>query len=273
MHKYEYVVMGNPISHSKSPFIHQQFADQTGIAHHYGSLLVELGTFKKSVKQFFEQGGKGANVTLPFKQEAFALADRLTERAQCAGAVNTLKLLENGEILGDNTDGIGLVSDIHRHFNLKDNAKVLILGAGGAARGAIQPLMQAGYQLSISNRTQAKVEAMVDDFREVGLLSLHKEGDIHNDYDLIINATSSGISGELPPLNEHYFTATTSCYDMFYQVGNTPFIDWAISHKVNATADGLGMLVGQAAHAFALWHDTIPEIEPVITRLRSEMPK
>ncbi|WP_241608234.1 shikimate dehydrogenase [Rosenbergiella epipactidis] len=271
MHNYEYVVIGNPISHSKSPFIHQQFAKQTVIAHHYGSLLVELGAFEKSVKQFFEQGGKGANVTLPFKQEAFALADHLTERAQCAGAVNTLKLLDNGEILGDNTDGIGLVSDLHRHFTLLDNAKILILGAGGAARGAIQPLLQAGYQLSISNRTQSKAEAMINEFKEIGILSLHLESDTHHDYDLIINATSSGVSGNRPPLSEHCFTPKTSCYDMFYQAGNTPFIDWAISHNVKETADGLGMLVGQAAHAFALWHDIMPDIDPVIMQLRSEM--
>ncbi|WP_241575375.1 shikimate dehydrogenase [Rosenbergiella nectarea] len=271
MHKYEYIVIGNPISHSKSPFIHQQFAKQTAIPHHYGSLLVELGAFETSVKQFFEQGGKGANVTLPFKQEAFALADHLTERAQCAGAVNTLKLLENGEILGDNTDGIGLVSDIHRHFNLKEHAKVLILGAGGASRGAIQPLLHAGYQLSISNRTQSKAEAMIDEFKKIGLLSLHNESDKHHDYDLIINATSSGVSGKLPPLSKNCLTPTTCCYDMFYQVGNTPFIDWAISHNVKDTADGLGMLVGQAAHAFTLWHDTMPDINPVIVQLRNEM--
>jgi len=271
MHDYEYVVIGNPIAHSKSPFIHQQFAKQTGIPHHYGSLLVELGAFEKSVKQFFEQGGKGANVTLPFKQEAFTLANQLTERAQCAGAVNTLKLLKNGEILGDNTDGIGLVSDIHRHFDLNANAKILMLGAGGAARGAIQPLLQAGYQLSISNRTQSKAEAIINEFSEIGILALHLECDTHRDYDLIINATSSGVSGKRPPLSEGCLKPSTSCYDMFYQAGNTPFIDWAISHNVKDTADGLGMLVGQAAHAFALWHDTMPDIEPVIRQMRSEM--
>ncbi|MBT0725680.1 shikimate dehydrogenase [Rosenbergiella sp. S61] len=271
MNNNEYIVIGNPISHSKSPFIHQQFAKQTAIPHHYGSLLVELGEFENAVHQFFEQGGKGANVTLPFKQEAFNLADHLTERAQCAGAVNTLKLLENGEILGDNTDGIGLVSDIHRHFSLKTNDKILILGAGGAARGAIQPLMHCGYRLSISNRTQSKAEAMVDEFKKIGSLSLHKEGDSCNDYGLIINATSSGVSGQLPPLNENCLTSATCCYDMFYKVGNTSFIEWAISHNVKDTADGLGMLVGQAAHAFFLWHDTMPDIEPVIAQLRNEM--
>ncbi|WP_241623128.1 shikimate dehydrogenase [Rosenbergiella australiborealis] len=271
MNTNELVVMGNPISHSKSPFIHQQFSEQTVIQHRYGRLLIELDNFENAARDFFQRGGKGANVTLPFKQEAFKLADKLTARAKCAGAVNTLKLLETGEILGDNTDGIGLVSDIHRHFSLKANAKILILGAGGAARGVVQPLLGCGYQLSLSNRTESKAEAMIEDFKDIGLLRLHKADDTYNDYDLVINATSSGVSEEVPLLDEQCFKPSTCCYDMFYKVGNTAFINWVVSLGVNNTADGLGMLVGQAAHAFHLWHGVMPEVEPVINILRKEM--
>ena len=267
----EFIVIGNPIAHSKSPAIHQLFGEQTAIRHRYGRLLVELGDFENTVREFFTQGGRGANITMPFKQEAFVFADLLSERAQCAGAVNTLKLLEDGNILGDNTDGIGLVADIQRRFNLQQGAKILILGAGGAARGVIHPLLNCGYQLSLCNRTQSKAEMMIDDFAKVGSLSLHKEDDNRDDYDLIINATSSGVGGELPPLKASCLSPSTFCYDMFYKAGNTPFIEWVTSHGVRDSADGLGMLVGQAAHAFYLWHGVMPEIDPVISSLRKEM--
>ena len=271
MEENEFIVIGNPIMHSKSPFIHQQFSRQTSIPHRYGRLLVELGEFETSVKKFFELGGKGANVTMPFKQEAFDFVDQLTERARCAGAVNTLKRLNNGHILGDNTDGVGLVSDLHRQFHLSQNAKILILGAGGAARGVIQPLIACGYQLSISNRTQSKAETIIRQFENVGKISLHKETDHCEDYELIINATSSGVGGGLPMLKESCLRPSTFCYDMFYQQGKTAFIEWVTSRGVKESADGLGMLVGQAAHAFQLWHGVMPDIDPVIAQLRENM--
>lgn len=266
----EFVVIGNPIAHSKSPFIHQLFAEQTGIEHSYGKLLVEPKDFDDVVHGFFRQGGKGANITLPFKQDAFRLADELTLRAKCAGAVNTLKVLDNGKLLGDNTDGIGLLTDLQRQSMLINNARVLLLGAGGASRGAIQPLLEAGHQLFISNRTRSKAEALVEEFHHLGPIKLHDDKTMPG-YDLIINATSSSVSGEVPEIKVDCVKEKTSCYDMFYKAGGTSFIHWAAQNGALKTADGLGMLVGQAAQAFNLWHNTMPEITPVIEKLYLEM--
>ncbi len=265
----EFIVIGNPIAHSKSPLIHQLFSAQTGITHNYGRLLVELGCFTECVSAFFENGGRGANVTLPFKEAAFDYADKLTERAQCAGAVNTLSRLEDGTILGDNTDGIGLVTDLQRQSMLPDNANILLLGAGGAARGVIKPLLDSGCRIVISNRTQSKAQALVEAFRQFGSITLLASGSSSH-YDLIINATSSGISGDIPLININDISPTTACYDMFYKAGGTPFILWAQEQGIFQTADGIGMLVGQAAHAFRLWHNVMPEITPVIQKLRAE---
>lgn len=266
----EYAVMGNPIAHSNSPLIHFFFAQQTGIEHRYEALLLERTAFAEGMRCFFQQGGRGANVTLPFKQEAYQLVDKLTHRAECAGAVNTLQLLADGQLLGDNTDGVGLLMDLRRESMLVAQAKILLVGAGGAARGAIQPLLEAGYQLTISNRTLSKAQALVEQFSKLGSLAVYN-GKQSTEFDLIINATSSGVTGDIPDLSPQLISANTCCYDMFYQRGGTPFMHWAVEAGSTKVADGLGMLVGQAAYAFQLWHGVMPDIEPVLAQLKKQM--
>ncbi len=258
-----FVVFGNPINHSKSPFIHQLFARQTGIEHVYGRVLVPVGEFEPIVEQFFHQGGKGANVTLPFKQNACAMADELTERASLSKAVNTLKLLPDGKLLGDNTDGVGLLNDLQRLQMITPQSHVLLVGAGGAARGVILPLLAFGCRITITNRTLSRAETLVDTYQHAGTILASEHGKLAQHYDLIINATSSGVTGDVPSLPETIFNADTHCYDMFYQQGKTPFLTLATQHGVTRMADGVGMLVGQAAHAFFLWHGVMPEIGPV----------
>lgn len=267
-----FVVIGNPIAHSKSPFIHHEFATQTGIEHRYGRLLAPLDGFASTLHNFLQQGGQGANVTLPFKQQAYELADVLTERAAMAGAVNTLYQRQDGQLLGDNTDGIGLLSDLERLSLIKPGDNVLLIGAGGAARGVILPLLSYGCSLTVTNRTSARADELAALFAHIGdinALSMTELADQH--FDLIINATSSGVEGAVPALPASLIDSSTRCYDMFYQQGATPFLNWCQQAGATATADGLGMLVGQAAHAFLLWHGVLPEIAPVLKRLQAEL--
>lgn len=267
-----YVVFGNPIAHSKSPFIHQQFAEQLGITHPYGRMLTPLDGFVETLETFFQQGGKGANVTVPFKEEAFARADELTERAALAGAVNTLKRLDDGRILGDNTDGIGLLSDLERLGLIKPGFRVLLIGAGGAARGVLLPLLSLDCNVTITNRTHARAQTLVELFRHTGSVSAQAMSELSgHEFDLIINATSSGIAGETPPIPASLINSHVCCYDMFYQKGDTAFLAWCVQHGAKRYADGLGMLVGQAAHAVLLWHGILPNVEPVIVSLQREL--
>ncbi|MGL5699831.1 MAG: shikimate dehydrogenase [Kluyvera sp.] len=267
-----YAVFGNPIAHSKSPFIHQQFATQLQIAHPYGRVLAPLDSFVDTLNTFFKQGGKGANVTVPFKEDAFARADELTERAALAGAVNTLKLLDDGRILGDNTDGIGLLSDLERLALIKPGFRVLLIGAGGAARGVLLPLLSLDCHVTITNRTHVRAQTLAELFRHTGSVDAVPMSALEgHEFDLIINATSSGIAGEILPIPASLINARVCCYDMFYQKGNTPFLTWCIQHGAKRYADGLGMLVGQAAHAVLLWHGILPEVEPVISALKCEL--
>lgn len=267
-----YVVFGNPIAHSKSPFIHQQFAGQLGLAHPYGRMLAPLDGFLPTLENFFRQGGKGANVTVPFKEEAFARADELTERAALAGAVNTLKRLNDGRILGDNTDGIGLLSDLERLDLIKPGDRVLLIGAGGAARGVLLPLLSLDCNVTLTNRTHPRAQTLAELFRHTGSVTALPMSELSGHrFDLIINATSSGISGEIPPIPASLVGPQVCCYDMFYQQGNTAFLAWCIQHGVKRYADGLGMLVGQAAHAVLLWHGVLPDVEPVIAALKREL--
>ncbi|ROU15653.1 shikimate dehydrogenase [Kluyvera ascorbata] len=267
-----YVVFGNPIAHSKSPFIHQQFAEQLGITHPYGRMLAPLDGFVETLETFFQQGGKGANVTVPFKEEAFARADELTERAALAGAVNTLKRLDDGRILGDNTDGIGLLSDLERLGLIKPGFRVLLIGAGGAARGVLLPLLSLDCNVTITNRTHARAQTLVELFRHTGSVSAQAMSELSgHEFDLIINATSSGIAGETPPIPASLINSHVCCYDMFYQKGDTAFLAWCVQHGAKRYADGLGMLVGQAAHAVLLWHGILPNVEPVIVSLQREL--
>jgi shikimate dehydrogenase len=267
-----YGVFGNPIGHSKSPHIHRLFAEQTGQTLSYEPLLAPLDDFPGYARAFFEQG-LGANVTVPFKEQAFRLADQLSERAQRAGAVNTLKKLEDGRLLGDNTDGIGLVRDLLDNAGVTLQGKrILLLGAGGAVRGVLEPLLaQRPLALVISNRTLAKAEQLAGEFAELGPVSASAFGQLQGPFDVIINGTSASLGGELPPLGDDLIKpGVTLCYDMMYGAKPTPFCQWAAGRGA-ATRDGLGMLVEQAAAAFELWRGVRPDSGPVLTQLRSQL--
>lgn len=267
-----YAVFGNPIAHSKSPFIHQQFAQQLNITHPYGRVLAPQDDFVNTLNAFFAQGGKGANVTVPFKEEAFARADELTERAALAGAVNTLKRLEDGRLLGDNTDGIGLLSDLERLSFIRPGLRILLLGAGGATRGVLLPLLSMDCSVTIANRTASRAQELAQLFAHTGSVqALGLDALEGHEFDLIINATSSGINGEIPAIPASLIHPSLYCYDMFYQKGDTPFLAWCQQHGAKQCADGLGMLVGQAAHAVLLWHGVLPQIEPVIEQMKQAL--
>lgn len=267
-----FAVFGNPIQHSKSPQIHQLFAQQLQIDHPYGRILAPADAFLETLASFFNEGGKGANITMPFKEQAFARADELTERAALAGAVNTLKHLEDGRLLGDNTDGIGLLSDLERLSLVKPGDRILLLGAGGAARGVLLPLLSLDCAVTISNRTFARAHELAALFSHMGSVQAVEQQKLEGrEFDLIINATSSGIGGDIPQIPISLLSHHVRCYDMFYQKGKTPFLSWCTEYGVEHYADGLGMLVGQAAHAFLLWHGLLPEVSPVIEKLKQEM--
>ncbi|ADW72011.1 MULTISPECIES: shikimate dehydrogenase [Rahnella] len=267
-----FAVFGNPIGHSKSPRIHALFARQTGIDHTYGTVLAPQEAFEETLRSFFENGALGANITVPFKERAFAESDELTERAAMSGAVNTLKKFEDGRLLGDNTDGIGMLNDLERLALLKRGDRVLLIGAGGAARGVILPLLYYGCPVVVTNRTFERAQHLSHIFEKKGDIRAIALADLADEsFDLIINATASGIKGQIPEIPESVLTTQTRVYDMFYQSGLTPFITWAKNNGVTHYADGLGMLVGQAAHAFYLWHGVMPQIEPVLEELKKDL--
>lgn len=260
-----YAVFGNPISHSKSPLIHTAFARQTGQELTYEAILAPLGGFVTAVVQFARAGGRGANVTVPFKEEAFRLAHELTERAAKAAAVNTLSFTD-GRITGDNTDGAGLVHDLRDNLKcaLQDR-RILLMGAGGAARGVILPLLaEQPASLKVANRTVEKIAALRDHFS--GIEASTYQDLVGQQFDLVINATSSGLSNEMPPLPSGIFASGALAYDMMYG-RETPFMAFARQHGVRV-ADGLGMLVEQAAEAFFVWRGVRPQTAPVIAQLR-----
>lgn len=269
----QYAVFGNPINHSKSPAIHRQFAEQTGQDMHYSKQLIAEGEFKKAAQDFFAHGGKGLNITVPFKLDAFSFAQQLTPRAQRAGAVNTLALQADGIILGDNTDGIGMVHDMHNlDWRLRDK-RILILGAGGAVRGVLQPLLEEQpAQVVIANRTFSKAEELAAQFHDLGDLQARTFEQLNGEqFDIVVNGTSASLNGELPPLPENLLAANASCYDMMYGAEPTVFMRWAQEHGAAKIADGLGMLIGQAAEAFYVWRHIRPEVVPVITALRRQL--
>tara|TARA_R100001509_G_scaffold48258_2_gene26209 strand:+ start:1686 stop:2516 length:831 start_codon:yes stop_codon:yes gene_type:complete len=267
----KYAVFGNPIKHSKSPAIHAAFAAQCGQDIQYRAVRVETGDFPRAARCFFEAGGSGLNVTVPFKEESFAFADSLSPRAARAGAVNTLTRGEDGGIAGDTTDGIGLVRDMVANLGWQlQGRRILLLGAGGAARGVMEPLLRerpAG--LVVANRTAARAEALVADFSDLGSVAGGGYECLEGQqFDLLINATSSGLQGEMPPLPDSLLTERSCCYDMVYGPEPTPFMRWAAQHAAWAVADGLGMLVEQAAEAFYIWRRVRPTTQPVITQMR-----
>jgi shikimate dehydrogenase len=269
----QYVVFGNPIAHSKSPLIHGLFAAQTGQALDYQTSLAPLDGFTAFARQFFESG-RGANVTVPFKEEAYRMADRLTERGRRAGAVNTLARQPDGTLLGDNTDGAGLVRDlkVNHGVTLKDK-RILLLGAGGAVRGALEPLLaEDPYVLVVANRTVEKAEKLAQEFAELGPILPAGYDWLEEPVDIIINATSASLAGELPPIAPSLIQpGETFCYDMMYAKEPTAFCRWALEHQAGHAVDGLGMLVEQAAEAFYLWRGVRPDSAPVLAELRKLM--
>ncbi|MCF3195067.1 shikimate dehydrogenase [Pseudomonas bubulae] len=265
-----YVVFGNPIAHSKSPVLHRLFAEQTGQAMQYDTLLAPLDDFAGCATEFFLQG-RGANGTVPFKEDAYRLVDQLTARAQRAGAVNTLSKLADGSLLGDNTDGAGLVRDltVNAGFSLKGK-RILVLGAGGAVRGALEPLLAEGpASVTIANRTVEKAELLAELFSDLGPVAASGFDWLKEPVDLIINATSASLSGELPPIASSLIEpGKTLCYDMMYGKEPTPFCVWASGHGAGQVMDGLGMLAEQAAEAFYLWRGVRPDTTPALAELR-----
>ena len=268
-----YGVFGNPIGHSKSPLIHRLFAEQTGQSLRYEALLAPLDDFEGFARAFFVEG-RGANVTVPFKEQAFRLADCLSERARRAGAVNTLQKREDGRLLGDNTDGAGLVRDLCVNAGIDLSGKrILLLGAGGAVRGVIEPLLaQRPAVLVIANRTVEKAEQLAREFADLGHLVASGFDWLDEPVDLIINGTSASLAGELPPIAAGLIApGHTCCYDMMYGKEPTAFNRWAAAHGAALTLDGLGMLVEQAAEAFALWRGVRPDTAPVLAELRRQL--
>ncbi len=267
-----YAVFGNPIGHSKSPFIHTLFARQTNQSLTYTAECAPVGGFIEAAKAFFADGGKGCNVTLPFKEDAYQFASRLTERAQLAGAVNTLKKLDDGEIIGDNTDGAGLVQDLLQHQVVLEGARILIIGAGGAARGVIKPLLdQKPTSLTITNRTFSKAEELAELFSAYGPVTAKEMNTIAEEFDVIINSTSASLSGELPAISSSVFADNSTSYDMMYGKGDTTFNQWAKQHGAAHAYDGLGMLVGQAAESFMLWRGLRPGAKQILRELRKNL--
>ena len=271
----KYAVFGNPIAHSKSPDIHRQFAEQTGQDLSYSKQLVAEDGFEAAANEFFANGGRGLNITVPFKQDAYAYVARTTPRARRAGAVNTLSLEADGTILGDTTDGVGLVGDIVHNLGWEiRHKKVLILGAGGAVRGVLEPLLEQQPQhVVIANRTVDKALQLAKGFAEFGyLLGCGFDMLGEQQFDLVINGTSASLQGDMPPLPDSLINpdAGTACYDMLYGAEPTPFMKWA-AERGALVSDGLGMLVGQAAESFALWRGVRPETAPVIADIRAKL--
>jgi shikimate dehydrogenase len=269
----QYAVFGNPIAHSKSPLIHAAFAKQTQQDLIYDKELIELENFVSRADAFFDNNGKGLNITVPFKLEAYEYAQLLSQRARQAGAVNTLAKQDNGQIIGDNTDGIGLLTDIVSNLSWQVNgARVLILGAGGAVRGVLGPLLdESPAEIIIANRTEKTAVQLARAFGTGAKVKGLGFAAVKGSFDLVINGTSASLAGDLPPLDTSIIAIDTACYDMMYGQHNTVFMQWAIDNGSSRVADGLGMLVEQAAHAFKLWRGVRPQTSAVIDAIRSNV--
>ncbi|PWY56635.1 shikimate dehydrogenase [Legionella qingyii] len=262
-----FAVIGNPIAHSLSPIIHQYFAKQVKVQLTYEKIKADDSTFEQQVSDFFTLDGKGLNVTLPFKQRAFAMAQQCSLRCTKAGAANTL-WMEANQLHADNTDGVGFIRDLHRYIAV-ENKRVLILGAGGAARGIVYPILEHHpAELVIANRTLAKAEEFQRAFPQTKCLSLHE---VEGPFELVINATSASLAGEFVALPAECMSAKPFCYDLSYKQNDiTAFVQYARGLGCEAV-DGLGMLVEQAAESFFIWHGIMPETEEVLTLLRTSM--
>ncbi len=264
-----YAVFGHPIAHSLSPRIHSLFAAQTG-QHNmtYAAMDVAEDQFENSISEFYQQGGLGLNCTVPLKLLAFQRADQLSQRAQRCGAVNTLSFKEDGTIHGDNTDGLGLLRDITHNLNIpiKKN-KLLILGAGGATRGILEPLLQEDPQhIVIANRTVEKALLLAESFNDLGNVTGCGYDALDGlSFDLILNATAASLHNQLPPLPDTALKPNGNCYDLAYGTQPTPFVKWGKQHGAVISADGIGMLIEQAAEAFLIWRGVRPETESLIS--------
>jgi shikimate dehydrogenase len=272
----DYCVYGNPVEHSKSPWIHARFAQLTGQAIHYGKRLVAPGGFAQAVRDFRAQGGRGCNVTVPFKFESPALATELTPRAQLAQAANTLRF-EGGQVLADNTDGIGLVNDLRHNAGVGlAGLDVLVVGAGGAAAGILGPLVEAGpRRIVVANRTQIKAAALAQ--RHAALarrleveLQAPELADLEGSFDVVINATASSLCGDAVPVHSSVLKPGALACDLMYGPAAQGFIEWAGSHGATGR-DGLGMLVEQAAESFLVWRGVRPPSEQVLAELRASL--
>jgi len=265
-----YCVVGNPVAHSKSPQIHAAFAEQTQQNIFYQAIQVDDGKFKAALKEFQAQGGKGLNITVPFKGEAWEISENRSNRAERALAVNTISFDDAGNIIGDNTDGVGLIRDmtINHDISIKDK-DILILGAGGAVRGILDPLFdEQPNKVVIANRTVSRAEELTDIFSDRGDISACGFDELAgSSYDIIINGTSASLQGEVPPLPENLLNDNACCYDMMYSMSDTPFVSWAKAHGTTKAFDGLGMLIEQAAESFFIWRGVRPDTVPVIKML------
>ena len=274
----KYAVLGNPVSHSKSPLIHSMFAQQTDQTMSYVAIPLEENEFEGFVRNFFADGGGGLNVTVPYKGNAFALAASCSPRAELAQAVNTLFLDVNGDICGDNTDGVGLVTDLKLNNKVAiSGQRVLILGAGGAVRGIMAALVyEQASAITIVNRDVSKAELLAEEMQSMAPIEamsysmLQEVANKGRRYDLIINGTSSSLFGEMPELDAKLIAPDCCCYDLMYSATDTPFVQWARQEGARISIDGLGMLVEQAAEAFALWRGVRPNTASVMAHLREQ---
>lgn len=269
----KYAVIGNPISHSKSPLIHGEFARQTEQDLEYTAIEVAQDALESSLSQLRDiLKLKGINITVPFKEQAWQLVENQSNRAKRAGAINTLVFNDDGSMYGDNTDGVGLCRDLTDNNSIELRGKrILLLGAGGAARGVIEPLL--GYdplELFVANRTASKAHALADLFSDLGHIRGGGFEDIKPPYDVVINATAASLQGEVPPLPDNLLADNAACYDMMYSDSDTAFISWAKQHGAAKAIDGLGMLVEQAAEAFRLWRGVMPDTRSVMPLIRSQ---
>ena len=269
-----YAVVGNPIKHSRSPWIHTHFAKQTQQSLEYSALLVALDAFEREVTEFFASGGKGLNITVPFKERAWAMADRHSAAALNAGAVNTLYLDEDGALVGENTDGTGLLRDLKQNHGANLHKKrILILGAGGAVKGVLANLIaESPSAIYIANRTIEKAKALAESLQgKVPIIAIQFSDIPSETFDFVINGTSAGLQGDLPVVPSATVNTHTWCYDMIYGEGDTKFQAWAKSLNAAQAFDGLGMLVEQAAESFKIWRGQSPKTEPVIRELRQAL--
>ncbi len=266
----QYAVMGNPIAHSKSPLIHALFAAQTDQLMRYDAILVDRYDFADAVTRFYDNCGLGLNITAPFKQEAWSLVSNLTSRAQRAQAVNTIWLDEDGMLWGDTTDGAGLVRDLLENYQQAiAGRRVLLLGAGGASRGVLEPLLEQNpAELVIANRTLERAETLAQAFKAYGEVSASSMEGVSGAFDLVINGTSASLQGEVPALPVSTINENTVVYDMVYGGHDTPFMAWAKEQGAGRVIDGLGMLVEQAAESFYIWRGIRPKTLNIVNEIR-----